>query len=57
MKEIAYLGSYSKYLIEVNDIQINIFNQNNKINDKFPISIGDNVTCSWNIDSIVFLEE
>ena len=57
VKEIAYLGSYSKYLIEVNDIQINIFNQNNKINDKFPISIGDNVTCSWNIDSIVFLEE
>ena len=57
VKEIAYLGSYTKYLVEANGVKINIFNLNKKINDKSLISIGDRVICNWDVDSVVLLEE
>ena len=53
IKEIAYLGSYTKYLVESNGFNINIFYQNKFSYQNSPIIIGDNVICAWDKNSVV----
>ena len=57
VKDIAYLGSYTKYLITNNDFEISILRQNKILNPKSQILIGNNVICSWEKDSIVIIDK
>ena len=55
VKEIAYLGGFTKYLIGFKNLELNVLYQNKILNERYPILIGNNVICSWNKDSIVFV--
>lgn len=57
VKEVAYLGSYTKYLIEVNKFQFYVFMQNSEISKDLTIKWDDQVECSWGNDSIYFFDE
>ncbi len=54
VKEVAYLGSYTKYLIEVNGIQFYSFMQNSLVSDNLQIKWDDKVEFKFN-DSSIFL--
>ena len=57
VKEVAYLGSYTKYLVEVNNYQFYAFMQNREISEDLKIKWDDKVECSWRDDSIYFFNE
>ena len=57
VKEVAYLGSYTKYLVESNDFQFYSFMQNKEISERLKIKWDDLVECSWNNESIYFFNE
>ena len=57
IKEVAYLGSYTKYLIESNGFKFYSFMQNSEISENLKIKWDDVVECSWNSDSIYFFNE
>ena len=53
IKEIAYLGGYTKYIIQSRDFLINVLHQNKILNDKLLLKINDRVICFWDKNSIV----
>lgn len=53
VKDIAYLGGVTKYLVKTANSEINILSQNKNINEKNSIIIEDKVICSWDKNSIV----
>jgi putrescine transport system ATP-binding protein len=57
VKEVAYLGSYTKYLVEVKNYQFYAFMQNREISEDLKIKWDDKVECSWRDDSIYFFNE
>ena len=57
VKEVAYLGSYTKYLVESNNFQFYSFMQNREISERLKIKWDDLVECSWNNESIYFFNE
>jgi putrescine transport system ATP-binding protein len=57
VKEVAYLGSYTKYLVEVKNHQFYAFMQNSEISGDLKIKWDDKVECSWRDDSIYFFNE
>jgi putrescine transport system ATP-binding protein len=57
IKEVAYLGSYTKYLIESNGFKFYSFMQNKEISEKLKIKWDDLVECSWNNESIYYFNE
>ncbi len=54
VKEVAYLGSYTKYLIEVNGFEFYSFMQNSLVSDNLQIRWDDKVQISFNETSIYF---
>jgi putrescine transport system ATP-binding protein len=52
IKEVAYLGSFTKYLIKIKDSEINVLNQNKIFNESHSLLIGNKVICSWDKNSI-----
>ena len=51
-------GHYYQFknsLIGFKKLELNVLYQNKTLNERFPILIGNNVICSWNKDSIVFV--
>lgn len=57
VKEVAYLGSYTKYLIEVNGFQFYSFMQNSLVSDNLQIRWDDKVQISFNETSIYFFND
>ena len=57
VKEVAYLGSYTKYLIKVGDFKFYSFMQNSEISEDLQIKWDDQVDCTWNDNSIYFFNE
>tara|TARA_Y100000996_G_scaffold411108_2_gene394648 strand:- start:1905 stop:2966 length:1062 start_codon:yes stop_codon:yes gene_type:complete len=57
VKEVAYLGSYTKYLVKVGDFNFYSFMQNSEISEDLQIKWDDQVDCSWNDSSIYFFNE
>ena len=57
VKEVAYLGSYTKYLVESNNFQFYSFMQNREISERLKIKWDDLVECSWNNESIYFFND
>tara|TARA_Y100000768_G_scaffold385593_1_gene372029 strand:+ start:396 stop:1457 length:1062 start_codon:yes stop_codon:yes gene_type:complete len=57
VKEVAYLGSYTKYLIKVGDFKFYSFMQNSEISEDLQIKWDDQVDCNWNDSSIYFFNE
>ena len=57
VKEVAYLGSYTKYLIEVNGIEFYSFMQNSLVSDNLQIRWDDKVQISFNETSIYFFND
>ena len=55
IKEVAYLGSFTKYLVINNNFKINVMHQNKILDKKSFLLIGDNVICSWHKNSIVMI--
>ena len=52
VKEIAYLGSYTKYLIKTDKATFYVFQQNKFFTENLNIKWDDKVICSWNENSI-----
>ena len=57
VKEVAYLGSYTKYLIESNGFKFYSFMQNSEISEELKIKWDDIVECSWKSESVYFFNE
>ena len=57
VKEVAYLGSYTKYLIEVNGFEFYSFMQNSLVSDNLQIRWDDKVQISFNETSIYFFND
>ena len=57
IKEVAYLGSYTKYLIEVNGFEFYSFMQNRLVSDNLQIRWDDKVQVSFNETSIYFFND
>ena len=57
VKEVAYLGSYTKYLIEVNGFEFYSFMQNSLVSDNLQIRWDDKVQISFDETSIYFLND
>ena len=57
VKEVAYLGSYTKYLIESNGFKFYSYMQNSEISENLKIKWDDLVECSWNNESVYFFNE
>ena len=57
VKEVAYLGSYTKYLIEVNGFEFYSFIQNSLVSDNLQIRWDDKVQISFNETSIYFFND
>ena len=57
IKEVAYLGSYTKYLIEVNGFEFYSFMQNSLVSDNLQIRWDDKVQISFNETSIYFFND
>ena len=57
VKEVAYLGSYTKYLIESNGFKFYSYMQNSEISEKLKIEWDDLVECSWRSESVYFFNE
>jgi len=57
VKEIAYLGSYTKYLIKSNETTFYVFQQNKFFSENLNIKWDDKVKCSWNEESIFPLND
>ena len=57
VKEVAYLGSYTKYLIEVNGFEFYSFMQNSLVSDNLQIRWDDKVQISFNESSIYFFND
>ena len=57
VKEVAYLGSYTKYLIEVNGCEFYSFMQNSLVSDNLQIRWDDKVQISFNESSIYFFND
>ena len=55
VKEVAYLGSYTKYLIQSNNCNFYVFHANNSISEKLNIKWDDKVECSWDHGAIYLL--
>jgi putrescine transport system ATP-binding protein len=55
VKEVAYLGSYTKYLIQSKSYQFYVFQTNNFISENLNIKWDDVVDCSWNKEAIFLL--
>ena len=55
VKEVAYLGSYTKYLIQSNNYQFYVFQTNNFLSENLNIKWDDIVDCSWNKEAIFLL--
>ena len=57
VKEVAYLGSYTKYLIDVNGFEFYSFMQNSLVSDNLQIRWDDKVQISFNESSIYFFND
>lgn len=57
VKEVAYLGSYTKYLIDVNGFEFYSFMQNSLVSDNLQIKWDDKVQISFNETSIYFFND
>ena len=57
VKEVAYLGSYTKYLIDVNGFEFYSFMQNSLVSDNLQIRWDDKVQISFNETSIYFFND
>ena len=57
VKEVAYLGSYTKYLVKVGDFNFYSFMQNSEISEDLQIKWDDQVDCTWSDNSIYFFHE
>ncbi len=57
VKEVAYLGSYTKYLIDVNGFEFYSFIQNTLVSDNLQIRWDDRVQISFNETSIYFFND
>tara|TARA_Y100001935_G_scaffold60032_1_gene50241 strand:- start:298 stop:480 length:183 start_codon:yes stop_codon:yes gene_type:complete len=57
IKEVAYLGSYTKYLIESNGFNFYAFMQNEEVAENLKIKWDDKVICTWSEDSIFFFDD
>ena len=57
VKEVAYLGSYTKYLIDVNGFEFYSFMQNSLVSDNLQIRWDDKVQISFNETSIYFFDD
>ena len=57
VKEVAYLGSYTKYLIDVNGFEFYSFMQNTLVSDNLQIRWDDKVQISFNETSIYFFND
>ena len=57
VKEVAYLGSYTKYLIEVNGFEFYSFMQNSLVSDNLQIRWDDKVQISFNETSMYFFND
>ena len=57
IKEVAYLGSYTKYLIESNGFNFYAFMQNVEVSRNLKIKWDDKVICTWSEDSIFFFND
>ena len=57
VKEVAYLGSYTKYLIEVNGFEFYSFMQNSLVSDNLQIRWDDKVQISFNETSIYLFND
>ena len=57
VKEVAYLGSYTKYLIEINGFEFYSFMQNSLVSDNLQIRWDDKVQISFNETSIYFFND
>ena len=57
VKEVAYLGSYTKYLIEVNGFEFYSFMQNSLVSDDLQIRWDEKVQISFNETSIYFFND
>ena len=55
VKEVAYLGSYTKYLIQSNNFNFYVFHPNNSISEELNIKWDDKVECSWDKGAIYLL--
>ena len=54
---MAYLGSYTKYLIESNGFNFYAFMQNEEVAGNLKIKWDDKVICTWSEDSIFFFDD
>ena len=57
VKEVAYLGSYTKYLVKVGNFNFYSFMQNSEISEDLQIKWDDQVDCTWSDNSIYFFNE
>ena len=57
VKHVAYLGSYTKYLIESNGFNFYAFMQNEEVAENLKIKWDDKVICTWSEDSIFFFDD
>ncbi len=57
VKEVAYLGSYTKYLIDVNGFEFYSFMQNSLVSDNLQIRWDDKVQISFSETSIYFFND
>ncbi len=57
VKEVAYLGSYTKYLIDVNGFEFYSFMQNSLVSDNLQIRWDDKVQIIFNETSIYFFND
>ena len=57
VKEVAYLGSYTKYLIEIDGFEFYSFMQNSLVSDNLQIKWDDKVQISFNETSIYFFND
>ena len=57
VKEVAYLGSYTKYLIDVNGFEFYSIMQNSLVSDNLQIRWDDKVQISFNETSIYFFND
>lgn len=57
IKEVAYLGSYTKYLIESNGFNFYAFMQNEEVARNLKIKWDDKVICTWSEESVFFLDD
>ncbi len=57
VKEVAYLGSYTKYLIEIDGFEFYSFMQNSLVSDNLEIRWDDKVQISFDETSIYFFND